>query len=191
VLTEWGRAMDEPARRLSDPQAGGEAVYSKPLECWRPTNCGGYRTVAAKQHEIETLILTTPEAASVILPEASIEASLMEIRGRYGSDEDFNADLDASASTRHRCGRRWNATWWSRRSWRRFRRPAAAVSDTEVEIFWFMHKDRFRRAETRVLRHILVTINEQLAGNERPAARARIEAIRPPAQGPSASPNRR
>jgi nitrogen fixation protein NifM len=56
-------------------------------------------------------------------------------------------------------------------------RRAAAVSDTEVEIFWFMHMDRFRRAETRVLRHILVTINEQLAGNERPAAREKIDAI--------------
>lgn len=36
-----------------------------------------------------------------------------------------------------------------------------------VEIFWLIHKDRFRRAETRVLRHILVTINARLPSSER------------------------
>ena len=51
----------------------------------------------------------------------------------------------------------------------------ACQSATRVEIFWFMHKDRFRRAETRELRHILITINEQLPGNERAQ---RIDAIR-------------
>ncbi|MBI5901055.1 MAG: hypothetical protein HZB40_17770 [Rhodocyclales bacterium] len=54
---------------------------------------------------------------------------------------------------------------------------ATAVSDTDVEIFWFMHRERFRRPETRRLRHILVTINDSQPGSEPEAARARIEAI--------------
>jgi peptidyl-prolyl cis-trans isomerase C len=69
---------------------------------------------------------------------------------------------------------------------------SAAVSDTDVEIFWYLHQHRFRHGETRVLRHLLVTINEGLAGNERQAARARIDAIRARcSRNRSASPNRR
>ena len=54
---------------------------------------------------------------------------------------------------------------------------SALVSETEVEIFWFMHQERFRRPETRTLRHILVTINETLPGNERASSRLKIDAI--------------
>jgi peptidyl-prolyl cis-trans isomerase C len=85
----------------------------------------------------------------------------MEIRERYASDEDFNADLRrigldvaiAATGGGARHGGRGGAG-------ERLATRSATVSDTEVEIFWFMHMDRFRRAETRVLRHILVTINE-------------------------------
>ena len=55
---------------------------------------------------------------------------------------------------------------------------APAVSDTEVEIFYLQHRERFSRPEMRALRHILITINEDLPGNKREAALTRIEAIR-------------
>jgi len=136
------------------------------------------KTVAAKQHEIETLILTTPEAASVMLPQASIEAGLAEIRERYASDEDFNADLDRIGLDTPSLRQAVERDMVVEVVLETIAARAVAVSDTEVEIFWFMHMDRFRCAGTRVLRHILVTINEQLAGSERPAARAKIDAIR-------------
>lgn len=152
-------------------------LYSKPLEVLAPEELRRVKSVAAKQHEIEALILTTPESASVVLPETSIEAGLKEIRERYASDEDFAADLERigldAASLRQAVKRDMVVEAVLEKVAAR----SAAVSDTEVEIFWFMHLDRFRRAETRVLRHILVTINEQLPGSERPAARARIDGI--------------
>lgn len=152
-------------------------LYSKPLEVLADDELRRVKTVAAKQHEIETLILTTPEAASVMLPEASIEASLMEIRERYASDDDFSADLRRIGLDAPSLRQAVERDMVVEAVLERIATRSATVSDTEVEIFWFMHMDRFRRAETRVLRHILVTINEQLAGNERPAAQARIDAI--------------
>lgn len=153
-------------------------LFSQPLEALGPDQLRRVKTVAAKQHEIEALILTTPEAANVVLPEASVEASLAEIRSRYGSDEDYHADLDRidldATSLRHAVERDMRVEAVLEKVGAR----AAAVSETEVEIFWFMHKERFRRAETRVLRHILVTINANLAGSERQAARDKIGAIR-------------
>lgn len=153
-------------------------LFQKPLEALAADELRRVNAVAAKQREIEALILKTPEAASVMLPEPSILASLKEIRGRYASDEDYQADLDRigldAAALRQAVLRDMRVEAVLEKVGAR----AAAVSDTEAEIFWFMHKERFRRVETRVLRHILVTINEQLPGNERPAARARIDAIR-------------
>lgn len=155
-----------------------ERLYHKPLEALAADELKRVGSVAAQQQEIETLILSTTEAGSVILPAATIEACLAEIRGRYASEEDFRADLlriglDAAA-LRQAVERDMAVEAVLEKVGAR----AAAVSDTEVEIFWFMHKDRFRRAETRELRHILITINEQLAGNERDAARDKIDAIR-------------
>lgn len=153
-------------------------LFAKPLEALAADELRRVRNVAARQHEIETLILRTPEAARVMLPEASIAASLKEIRGRYASEEDYHADLERigldAAALRAAVLRdmRVEAVL------EKVGAHAAAVSDTEVEIFWFMHKERFRRVETRVLRHILVTVNDALPGNERDTARAAIESIR-------------
>jgi peptidyl-prolyl cis-trans isomerase C len=153
-------------------------LFSKPPEALAADELRRVRAVAAKQREIEGMILGTPESANVMVPQASIEACLQEIRSRYGNEEDFQADLERIgldlASLRQAVERDMVVEAVLEKVGAR----AAAVSDTEVEIFWFMHRERFRRAETRVLRHILVTINEALAGSERPAASASIEAIR-------------
>lgn len=153
-------------------------LFAKPLEALAADELRRVRNVAARQMEIETLILAAPEAAGVMPPEASIAASLQEIRSRYAHDEDYHAVLDRigldAAALRQAVLRDMRVEALLEKVGAR----AAAVSDTEVEIFWFMHKERFRRPETRVLRHILITINEQLAGNEREAARGKIDAIR-------------
>ena len=52
------------------------------------------------------------------------------------------------------------------------------VSDTEVEIFYLMHRQRLQSVETRLLRHILITLNEDIAENRRAVAQARLSALR-------------
>ena len=153
-------------------------LFEKPLEALAADELRRVRTVVARQHEIETLILTTPEAASVMLPEASVDASLGEIRGRYASDEGYDADLDRIGLDAASLRRAVERDMVVEAVLERVAARSAAVSETEVEIFWLIHKDRFRYAEMRVLRHILITINEGLAGSERRAARDRIDAIR-------------
>jgi peptidyl-prolyl cis-trans isomerase C len=152
-------------------------LFGKPLESLAPEELQRVTRVAARQQEIETLILETPEAASVMLPAASIDASLTEIRGRYGDDDEYHAELERlgldASSLRQAVARDLVVE----AVLERVAAKSAAVSDTDIEIFWYMNQQRFRHGETRVLRHLLVTINEGLAGNERQAARARIDAI--------------
>jgi nitrogen fixation protein NifM len=55
---------------------------------------------------------------------------------------------------------------------------AAAVSDTDVEIFYRLHQPRMRRPESRVLRHILITLNDDYFENRLPQVQSRINDIR-------------
>ncbi|MCK9282692.1 MAG: nitrogen fixation protein NifM [Rhodocyclaceae bacterium] len=153
-------------------------LFRKSPEGLEPDERRRVARVAAHQRELETLILSTPEAASVTLPESSVESSLAEIRTRYESEGEYHADLQriglAAASLRREIERDLTVEAVLERIGSR----AAKVSDTDVEIFYFMHKERFVRPETRTLRHILITINDALPGSERGAALAKIEAIR-------------
>ncbi|GAB2181445.1 hypothetical protein DLREEDagrD3_16680 [Denitratisoma sp. agr-D3] len=134
--------------------------------------------VAAKQRELEALILATPEAAQVALPESSVKTSLKEIRQRYENDDDFHADLDriglSEATLREAVERDLTVEAVLEKVAAR----AAKVSDTDVEIFYFMHKDRFTKPASRTLRHILITINPEYKENDRETALARLEAVR-------------
>lgn len=134
--------------------------------------------VAARQNEIEKRLLATEQAASVLLPESSIAPALAEIRGRYASDADYHSDLARSdldhATLRAAIIRDLKVEAVLEQVAGR----AVAVSDTEVEIYYLLHPERFTRPETRKLRHILLTINDELKGSERAAARARIGEIR-------------
>lgn len=168
------------------PEAGGiyrsiklaAQLFGRPLESLAAAERRRVTLVAARQQEIETLILETPEAASVMLPAALIDASLMEIRRRYADDDAYHAELErlglAASSLREAVTRDLVVEAALERAAAR----SAPVSDTDVEIFWQVNRHRFRQGETRLLRHLLVTINEDLAGSERQAAHARIDAIR-------------
>ena len=54
---------------------------------------------------------------------------------------------------------------------------AEQVTDTDVELYYQYHPDQFRRQETRLARHILVTLNETIPENTREAAFKRISEI--------------
>lgn len=153
-------------------------LFQKSPEGLAPEERRKVDTVARRQRELETLILGTPEAAQVILTESSVQNSLMEIRARYGSDDEYQADLERIGVDADTLRREIERDLTVEAVLERVGSHAATVSETDVEIFYFMHKDRFAKPETRVLRHILVTINDAVPGNERDVARAKIEAIR-------------
>ncbi len=134
--------------------------------------------VAARQRKIEQRILTTPDAAQVVLPPSAVEQGVATIRARYDNEGDFLADLSANGLNPEQL--RWaiGQDLVVEAVLERVASHAGAVGDTDVEIFYFMHQERFRKPETRALRHILVTINDAVRGSERDVALAKIEGIR-------------
>jgi peptidylprolyl isomerase/peptidyl-prolyl cis-trans isomerase C len=135
-------------------------------------------SVASRQTQIEQRILSTDEAMRVMLPEESLTKSFAEIRSRYPSDEEFQADLERHHLCQADLLNALRRELTVEAVLERVASRSAKVSDTDIEIFYLTNSDRFRRPETRRLSQILVTVNDALADNERPAALAKIETIR-------------
>ncbi|MCX8086614.1 MAG: nitrogen fixation protein NifM [Rhodocyclaceae bacterium] len=133
--------------------------------------------IARRQAELERRILASPEAAGVVLPATALERALAEIRARYESEEDFQADLSRADLSIASLKAALERDLTIEAVLETIAHRAPAVTDTEVEIFYLEHRTKFEKPETRTLRHILITINETLAGSERSAAQAKAEAI--------------
>jgi nitrogen fixation protein NifM len=134
--------------------------------------------IAARQQQIEERILGSANAALVLLPAASVEACLKDIQDRYPDEPEFEADLARNGLTVEALLEAIERDLKVEAVLERVAAGAPPVSDTEVEIFYLQHRERFTRPETRTLRHILVTVNDEVPGSTRAAAAAKIEAIR-------------
>jgi peptidyl-prolyl cis-trans isomerase C len=132
---------------------------------------------AARAAAIQRRILGRPEARAVVVAESAVDAACAAIATRYDTHAAFAADLARNgfdaAGLRSALVRelRVEATIV------RAAGAAVRVSDTEVEIYYWEHADRFLRPELRDARHLLVTVNDDYAENRRETARARIAAI--------------
>lgn len=155
-----------------------QQLYQKNPDALAPEEKQRVATAVAKQQHLETLILETPEAAQVVLPPSSLASSLTEIRQRYTTEDEFLGDLERIGLTEAELSEAIKRDLTVEAVLEKVATRAAAVSDTDVQIFYFMHKDRFTRPASRTLRHILITINPEYQENDRTTALARIETIR-------------
>ncbi len=134
-------------------------------------------TLARRQHRLETLVLSAPEARDVVVPRATLEAAYAEIRGRYPDEADFLDDLADNGldptSLLESLDRELKVDAVLDKEGAR----AAQVSDIDVALYYHYHPEQFTRPEIRRARHILITINEDMPENTRARARERIDVI--------------
>lgn len=135
------------------------------------------RALADRQYGLEARVLRSPEARDTMVPEASLQAALEEIRKRYPEADDFSADLARNGLDPDGYLQALERELKVEAVLEKVGSRASQVSEIDVELYYQYHPDQFRRPETRRARHILVTINPNLAENRPEAARARIEAI--------------
>jgi peptidyl-prolyl cis-trans isomerase C len=132
---------------------------------------------ARRTFELESRVLSSPEARDTLIPERRLDESVLEIRQRYPDADSFLADLKTNgldATTLRQALQReliFDAVM------QRVGARAAAVSEVDERLFHELHHDRFSTPEQRVARHILITINDSFDENRREAALARIEGI--------------
>lgn len=134
-------------------------------------------TKACRSFELESLVIAAPEAEGVVIPEEQLSNSMASIERRYGDRAEFLQDLRANGldeeGLRHSLYREllFDAVM------QQVAATSSTVSDTDVHLFYEMHRRRFEQPERRVARHILITVNPDYPENTRDAALARMEQI--------------
>jgi nitrogen fixation protein NifM len=138
---------------------------------------GKARRKAERERELENRILSSAEAAAVVVPEEQIDRAVAEITGRYPDEATFSEDLARNAldMAALRCALYRQCKVDS--VLEKIAAGAPTVSDGDISIFYHAHLHRFQAPETRLAFHILVSINADYAENTRAAAQARIETL--------------
>ena len=133
--------------------------------------------LASRQLDLEAKVLASPEARDVAVPEATIQAALAEVSGRYPDDEAFQNDLAGNGLSVAQYAESLTRELKVEAILEKVASHSAKVSDVDVDLYYQFHSDEFLRPEIRRTRHILITINDDLPENGREDARKRIDEI--------------
>ena len=154
-----------------------QKLYSKAPAALQPAEFERVQAMAQQQHQVEARILAVPEARDVMVPPPTLQAALQEIRGRYPDEEEFGNDLARNGLDETSFASALERELKVEAILEKVGTQAAKVSDMDVELYYQYHPEQFRRPETRLARHILITINDAIAENTREAACKRITEI--------------
>jgi nitrogen fixation protein NifM len=152
-------------------------LYGKGPDGLQPVEFERVRKLARQQHDLEARVLVATEARDTMVPPSTLAAAMDEIRGRYQDEEDFIEELARNGLDKAGFAKAMERELKVEAILEKVGTRAAMVSDVDVELYYLYHPDQFRRPETRLARHILVTVNETISENTRSAARTRIEEI--------------
>ncbi|MBI4809772.1 MAG: nitrogen fixation protein NifM [Nitrosomonadales bacterium] len=154
-----------------------QKLYGKAPAALQTDESKRVQNMAQKQHQLETRVLAAPEARDAVVPPSTIEAAMQEIRGRYPNEDDFASDLAQNGLDEAAFAAALEREMKVEAILEKVGTRAENVSDTDVDLYYQYHPEQFRRPETRLARHILITINDSIAENTRDAAFKRVSEI--------------
>jgi nitrogen fixation protein NifM len=154
-----------------------QKIYSKATAALQPDEFERIQSIAREQQRMEATVLASPEARDAMVPPSTLEIALQEIRGRYSNEEEFVSDLSRNGLDESSFAIALERELKVEAVLEKVSSKAAKVSEMDVELYYQFHSEKFRRPETRLVRHILITINETIAENTRVEAAKRIAAI--------------
>lgn len=132
---------------------------------------------ARRQWQLEERILKSAEATRCPADPACVAQALETIRARYTDRGSYLADLAANALDEALLTEALGRELRVEAVLALVSSQVPRVSQQDAEIFYWQHRDRFAIQAARQTRHILITINEDVAENRRSSALARIQAI--------------
>lgn len=150
-------------------------LFKKAPEALSAPERGKLEQVAQKQTGIEQRILKSPEAASVVVPEATVATRLAEIRARYPGENDYQQDLERIGLSEAQLAEAVSRDLRVEAVLDKISATVPAVNEVDAEIFYRLHPEAFKRPEARRLRHILITFGNDA---EKAAACQQLEALR-------------
>jgi peptidyl-prolyl cis-trans isomerase C len=132
---------------------------------------------ADKSFDLESLVLSSHEAARVAIPPGRIADALSELRGRYPDREAFLSDLAGNGLDEEILGQALERELIFDAVMQAVASKRPSVTEIDERLFFELHKERFTQPERRNVRHILITVNDEYEENRRDVARSRIERL--------------
>jgi peptidyl-prolyl cis-trans isomerase C len=135
------------------------------------------RHTADKSYRLESLVLGSPEAKGLVIPDNQVETAFGEVASRYSDEEEFLLDLQSNGLDAEGLRRALHRELMFDAVMQRVAAASADVNDIDMRLFYEMHSDRFQSPELRSARHILITINPDYVENTHIAAMSRIQQV--------------
>lgn len=131
----------------------------------------------ARERAIQQRIMQAPEASRVVVPAEVIEQSIATLAARFDSRDDFQHTLEQNGLDMQGLHVALHHELLVDTVLEQILAEQCRISDTEVEIYYLQHIDRFSLPETRIARQILITLNDDYAENTRVQAQARMASL--------------
>ncbi len=135
------------------------------------------RVIAERELFMEQAVLNSAEARHVVVTDAEVKTAMSRIRARYEDDNAFYQSLEDADLEQHELQRALERELRVDAILNFVSREVPEVGDTEIELFYYLHREKFEHPETRTARHILITINPEFAENTAAEALRRINVI--------------
>lgn len=135
------------------------------------------QTQARNEFAIETRVLNSLEASSVIISDYELERALSEVRQRFESDQEFEDHMAAESMTLASLKAALFRQCKVDAVMEKIASRTPKISEVEVGIFYHSHREKFNLPERRTARHILISINPDFPENTRDHSLERIQAI--------------
>jgi len=150
-------------------------LFEKAPEALDPAQKQRLVEVAERQASIERMVLGTREAAGIVVPDRAMANALADIRCRYESDDDFQADLQRLGLDESELNAALRRELRVEMVLDKVAARTPAVTAVDAELYYRTHPEAFDRPEVRRLRHILVTYDSP---DTRQRALEALEAVR-------------
>jgi peptidyl-prolyl cis-trans isomerase C len=151
--------------------------YQKNLSQLEPMEYQAVYRKASKSYELESLVISSPEAKGVVVSQDQLDRSVDEVASRYNNRDEFIDDLEHNGLDEESLRKALYRELLFDGVMQRVAANGADVSDLDVHLFYEMHHDRFETVETRQVRHILITINPDYPENTPAAARRHMQQL--------------
>ncbi|MBK1643978.1 nitrogen fixation protein NifM [Thiocapsa imhoffii] len=132
---------------------------------------------AQQTYGLERRVLSSGEAADVVIPAQRLQDAVETLRARYPDQQTFTTELARNGLDEHSLRQALQRELAFDAVLQRIAGRAPPVSEVDAQIFYELHREDFQAPERRDARHILITINPDHDENQREAAYARIAGI--------------
>lgn len=151
--------------------------YQKNLTQLDPVEHETVYKSASKSFDLESLVIASKESEGLVISELQLESAIQEVAARYESESEFVADLESNGLDVDGLRSALYRELLFDSVMQRVASRGADVNELDIQLFYEMHHDRFQTPETRVARHILITVNPDFPENTPEAAYSRMEEV--------------